>query len=58
MEGIKVNTYLNTNQDKFVNQIQGTFQVKRGFRINKSDAIARLIDWAIKNDLKIEDIIQ
>lgn len=58
MEGIKHIQYLNDAQERYINLIQGTTQIKKNKRINKSQATGKIIDWAIKSGFNVEDIIK
>jgi len=58
MEGIKHIQRLDEAQDRFINLIQGTIQIKKNIRINKSQATGKIIDWAIKSGFNVEDIIK
>lgn len=58
MEGIKHTQYFNTDQNRFIDKVQGTSLIDKGVRINKSQATAKIIDWAIKSGVKIEEIIK
>lgn len=58
MEGTTHIQDLTDKQNKFVKQLQTTMDIEKNVRPNKSQAVAKIIDYAIKNNVELKEIIK